>query len=153
MTVEENLLQLGIALPEPPKAVGNYAPWVRTGNLIVTSGQLPWKDNLMLWPGRLGGEVNVEEGYWAARQAALNAIAQLKAAIGDLEKIVRIVRLEGFVHCAPGFRGHPKVLDGASDLLVSVFGDRGIHTRLALGIPDMPLNSCVQLGLWAEVGG
>lgn len=107
----------------------------------------------MLWPGRLGGEVNIEEGYWAARQAALNGIAQLKAAAGDLEKIVRIVRLEGFVHCAPGFRDHPKVLDGASDLLVSVFGDRGKHTRLALGISDMPLNSCVQLGLWAEVSG
>ena len=94
----------------------------------------------------------MEDGYQAARQAGLNAIAQLKSATGgDLEKIRRIVRLEGYVHCAPGFRDHPKVLDGASDLLLEVFEERGKHVRIALGTPDMPLNACVQLGIWAEV--
>lgn len=151
MTAEENLARLGIALPEPPAAVGAYVTWVRTGNLITTSGQLPWKEKVMQWPGRLGEHVTTEDGYQAARLAGTNAIAQLKAATGDLEKISRIVRLEGYVHCAPGFRDHPKVLDGASDLLLAVFGERGRHVRIALGIPDMPINACVQLCVWAEV--
>ena len=108
----------------------------------------------MLYPGRLGEHVWVEDGYKAARQAALNGIAQLHAATeGDLERITRIVRVEGYVHCAPGFRDHPKVLDGASDLFCAVFEERGKHVRTALGIPDMPLNACIQLGIWAEVSG
>src|SRR5207248_11558393 len=131
--------------------VGAYVTWARTGNLILTSGQLPWQNKTMLYPGRLGGEISVEDGYQAARQAGLNAIAQLKSATGgDLERIRRIVRLEGYVHCAPGFRDHPKVLDGASDLLNQVLGDKGQHTRTALGIADMPLDAPVQLVLWAE---
>ncbi len=153
VTAIENLQRLGIAVPEPPAAVGAYVTWVRTGNLVLTSGQLPWQDKVMLYPGRVGGEVSVEDGYRAARQAGLNAIAQLKSAVGDLEKILRIVRLEGYVHCAPGFRDHPKVLDGASDLMLAVFEERGKHARIALGIPDMPLNACIQLGVWAEVSG
>jgi enamine deaminase RidA (YjgF/YER057c/UK114 family) len=140
-----------MVLPEPPAAVGAYVPWVRIGNLVLTSGQLPWRNKTMFHPGRLGGEVSVEDGYQAARQAALNAIAQLQSAAGDLEKIRRIVRLEGYVHCAPGFRDHPKVLDGASNLLLEIFGERGKHARTALGISDMPLNACVQLGVWADV--
>ena len=152
VTALENLQRLSLTLPEPPAAVGAYVTWVRTGNLILTSGQLPWQGTTMLYPGRLGEHVWVEDGYKAARQAALNAIAQLHAATaGDLEKIVRIVRVEGYVHCAPGFRDHPKVLDGASDLFVAVFEERGKHVRTALGIPDMPLNACIQLGIWAEV--
>lgn len=107
----------------------------------------------MLYPGKLGENVWVDDGYKAARQAGLNGIAQLKAAVGDLEKIKRIVRLEGYVHCAAGFRDHPKVLDGASDLFLAVFEERGKHVRIALGIPDMPLNACIQLGIWAEVEG
>jgi enamine deaminase RidA (YjgF/YER057c/UK114 family) len=119
---------------------------------VLTSGQLPWRNKIMLYPGRLGGEVSVEDGYQAARQAGLNAIAQLKSATGgDLERIRRIVRLEGYVYCAPGFRDHPKILDGASDLLLEVFEERGKHVSIALEIPDMPLNACVQLGVWAEV--
>jgi enamine deaminase RidA (YjgF/YER057c/UK114 family) len=119
VTAVENLQRLGMVVPEPPAAVGAYVTWVRTGNLVLTSGQ--------------------------------NAIAQLKSATGDLERIRRIVRLEGYVHCAPGFRDHPKILDGASDLLLEIFEERGKHVRIALGIPDMPLNACVQLGVWAEV--
>ncbi|MBI3683820.1 MAG: RidA family protein [Acidobacteria bacterium] len=151
MTAQENLDHLGIVLPEPPAAVGAYIPWIRTGNLIITSGQLPWKEKHMLWPGRLGDQVTVEEGYQAARLAAINAVAQLQAATADLEKIRRIVRLEGNVHCAESFHEHPRVLDGASDLMLAVFEERGRHTRTALGIRDMPLNACVQISVWAEL--
>ncbi len=151
MTAEEQLTALGIVLPEAPKAVGSYVTWVRTGNLVVTSGQLPWESGRMRWPGRLGEEIDTDRGYQAARLAGLNAIAQLKAATGDLEKVRRIVRLEGNVHCGENFREHPRVLDGASELLIAVFGERGWHTRTAIGVRDMPLNACVQLSVWAEV--
>lgn len=151
MTAEENLKRLGITLPSPPAAVGKYAPWGRTGNLIVMSGQLPWDGPTMKYAGRLGRELTTEEGYQAARLAAINAIAQLKDAAGDLENIARIVRVEGYAHCSEGYREQPQVLNGASDLLVEVFEDRGIHTRIALGIPDMPLNAAVQISVWAEV--
>jgi len=153
MTAEENLRRLGISLPEAPAAVGNYVAWTRTGNLLITSGQLPWEEGEMKHPGRLGGAVNVEQGREAARIAAINAIAQLKHALGDLEKVARIVRLEGNVHSVPGFNEHAQVLNGASDLLVEVFEDRGQHTRTALGMATMPLDAPVQLSVWAEVTG
>ncbi len=151
MSAEDMLRRLGIALPAAPAAVGAYVPWVRTGNLIVTSGQLPWQDGKLAFTGKLGTDLGVEQGYQAARICAINAIAQLKAAVGDLEKVRQIVRLEGYVHSGPGFRDHPKVLNGASDLLNEVFGPRGRHARTALGINEMPLDAAVQLGIWAEV--
>jgi enamine deaminase RidA (YjgF/YER057c/UK114 family) len=119
--------------------------------LIFTSGQLPWRDGKLTHVGKLGAEVSIEQGYQAARQCALNGLAQLNAAVGDLEKVRRIVRLEGYVHAAPGFHEHPKVLDGASALLNEVLGERGRHARTALGINEMPLNAAVQLCLIAEV--
>ena len=151
MTTEEKLQRLGVVLPPAPAPVAAYLPWVRTGNLVLTSGQLPWRDGQMAFSGRLGAELNEEQGYQAARLCAINVLAQLKEAVGDLEKVRQIVRVEGFVHCAPGFRGHPKVLNGASDLFNEVFGLRGQHARLALGISDMPLDAAVQLTVTAEV--
>lgn len=151
MTVEENLTRLGIILPEPPAAVGKYVPWIRTGSLVMTSGQLPWERSVMMYQGRLGRDLTTEEGYAAARLAAINAIAQLKDATGDLEQIVTLLRLEGNVLCDEGFTEHPRVLDGASDLFAEVFDERGKHTRTALGIRDMPLNAAVQISLFAEV--
>ena len=148
MTPEEKLTEMGIVLPEPPAA---YQPWVRVGGLVFTSGQLPFRDGEIAFVGKLGAEVSVEAGYQAARLCALNAVAQLKAATGNLAKIQQIVRLEGYVHCAPGFRAHPQVLNGASDLVAEVFGEKGRHTRLALGINEMPLDAVVQLSLIAEV--
>ncbi len=148
---EQKLEALGLTLPAPPAAVGAYVPFVRTGNLVVTSGQLPWQGGRMLCTGKLGAGLTVEQGQAAARVAALNALAQLKAAAGDLDRVRQIVRLEGYVHCGTGFRQHPQVLDGASELLTAVFGDRGRHTRTALGIHEMPLDAPVQLVLWAEV--
>ena len=151
MSIESRLKELGIKLPSPPAAVAAYVPWVLTGNLVITSGQLPWEDDKLAFVGKLGAELNDEQGYQAARISAINALAQLKAAVGDLDRIVRIVRLEGYVHCAPGFRGHPQVLNGASDLFNEVFGERGRHTRTALGTNEMPLGSPVQLSVYAEV--
>ena len=151
MTAEENLERLGIVLPQAPAAVANYVAWVRTGNLVITSGQLPWEGSVMKYTGRLGTELSTEEGYQAARLATINGIAQLKDAIGDLEKIVQIVRLEGNVYSADGFTEQPQVLNGASDLLMEVFEARGRHTRTALGIHDMPLSAAVQLSFHAEV--
>jgi len=149
--VEQKLEELGIELPEAPAAVGSYVPFVLTGHLLVTSGQLPWLDGQIAFPGRLGAEVSDDDGYQAARLCAINAIAQLKSALGDLDRVERIVRLEGNIHSAPGYRGHPQVLNGASDLFVEVFGEAGLHTRTALGINEMPLDAPVQLSVWAEV--
>ncbi len=151
MSPEERLTQLDITLPSAPAGVGSYIPWIRTGDHVVTSGQLPWKDGEIAYKGRLGEEISVEDGYSAARQCAINALAQLKEAVGELGKVRQIIRLDGFVHTAPGFRGHPQVLNGASELFNEVFGDRGRHTRLALGISEMPLDAAVQLCVWAEV--
>ena len=151
MSIETKLEELGITLPEAPAAVAAYQPWIRTGNLIFTSGQLPFRNGQIAYEGKLGAELSQDDGYQAARQCALNAIAQLKAASGNLDKIQKIVRIEGYVHCADGFRGHPQVLNGASDLVAEIFGEKGKHTRLALGINEMPLNAAVQLAMTAEV--
>ena len=148
---ESRLAELGIMLPEPPGAVAAYVPWIQTGKVIITSGQLPFLDGEIQYPGKLGAEVDIDEGYQAARLCAINAIAQLKAACGDLDRIARILRLEGNVHSAAGFQGQPQVLNGASELINEVFGERGRHTRTALGINEMPLNAAVQLSVMAEV--
>src|SRR5262245_30774478 len=149
--IEQQIRKLGLELPPAPAAVANYVPAVRTGNLLITSGQLPWKDGKLAYTGKLGGDLNAEQGYEAAKLCALNALAQCKALLGDLEKVRRVLRLEGYVHCAPGFRQHPQVLNGASDLINAVFGERGRHARTALGINEMPLDAPLQLVLWAEV--
>ena len=138
-------------MPVAPPAVGFYLPVLRTGNLVVTSGQLPFVGKEIAFKGRLGEELHEQQGADAARICALNALAQIKACIGDLDRITRIVRLEGNVHSAPGFRGQPTVLNGASEFFVDVFGEKGKHTRTALGISEMPLDAAVQLSVWAEV--
>ncbi len=149
-TAENRLKELGIQLPTAPQPVGAYVGVTRVGKLLVTSGQLPWVGDRLLHKGRIGADLTVEQGYEAARISALNALAQLKTELASLEHIKQIVRVEGYVHCAPGFRDHPKVLNGASDLLNKVFGEKGRHTRTALGIADMPLDAPVQLVLWVE---
>ena len=152
MDITENLKRLGVVVPPAPAAVAAYEPWVCTGDLVFTSGQLPWRDGVMAYAGRLGAELTVEQGYQAARQCALNALAQLQAAAGgDINRVRRLVRVEGYVHCAAGFRGHPQVLNGASDLFNAVFGARGAHARLAIGVSDMPLDAAVQITVTAEV--
>ena len=151
MSPEERLHALGLVLPTPPPAVAAYEPWTRSGDLVFTSGQLPWRDGVMAYAGRLGAELDVDQGYQAARLCALNALAQLKAAAGSLGAVERLLRVEGYVHCAPGFRGHPQVLNGASDLFNAVLGDAGRHARLAVGIADMPLDAAVQVMVTARL--
>lgn len=151
MTPEERLSELGIDLPEAPPAVGAYVPWALAGDLVVTSFQLPWRDGELAYTGKLGAELATEDGYEAARLCALNGIAQLKSAAGELARIRQIVRVEGHVGCDPGFTEIPQVLNGASELVNEVFGDRGRHTRTALGHIVMPLDAAVMIGFWAEL--
>jgi enamine deaminase RidA (YjgF/YER057c/UK114 family) len=151
MSIAKRLKELDIELPPAPNPVGAYTAVVRAGSLLVTSGQLPWKGQQLAYKGRLGAELNVEQGYDAARICALNALAQIHAVLGNLDDVRRIVRLEGYVHCTADFRQHPQVLNGASELFNQVLGDRGIHTRTALGIHAMPLDAPIQLVVWAEV--
>ncbi len=153
MTPEEKLAELGIELPEAPAAVGAYVPWARTGNLVVTSFQLPWRGDELAYTGKLGGELTTDDGYQAARLCALNGIAQLKDAAGELSRIARIVRVEGHVGCTPEFGEIPQALNGASELVNEVFGERGRHTRTALGHVVMPLDAAVMIGFWAESEG
>lgn len=150
--VEQKLAALGLELPPAPAAVGFYVPVIRTGNLVITSGQLPFVGKQIAFEGKLGENLHEQEGYDAARLCALNALAQIKACVGSLDAVRRVVRVEGYVHSAPGFRAQPHVLNGASELLVELFGEAGKHTRVAVGVAEIPLNAAVQLAVWVEVG-
>lgn len=150
--IDSRLQELGIDVPQAAAPVANYVGWVRTGNLVVISGQLPLKDGKVSTTGLLGRDVSVEDAAVAARQSGINIIAQLRAACGgDLDKVVRIVRLGGFVACTPDFTDHPKVINGASDLMVEVFGDAGRHARAAVGCPSLPLNAAVEVDALVEI--
>jgi enamine deaminase RidA (YjgF/YER057c/UK114 family) len=149
--VEAKIEQLGHRLPAAPEAVGFYVPVLKTGNLVVTSGQLPFMGKELVFKGKVGSEIHEEDGINAARICVLNALAQIKACVGDLDKVTRIVRLEGFVQSAEKFRNQPHILNGASQFLADVFGEKGRHTRTAIGVSEMPLNAAVQIALWAEV--
>ena len=145
-TVEKKLAELGIVLPEPVVPVANYVPFVRTGNFMVVSGQLCLDaEGKLVAKGQLGGGVSIEDGVKAARACAINILAQLKAALGDLDKIARVVRLGGFINSAPGFPDGPKVMNGASDLMVAVFGDKGRHARTTVGVAVLPLDAAVEV--------
>jgi enamine deaminase RidA (YjgF/YER057c/UK114 family) len=145
-TVEKKLADLGIELPSPAAPVANYVPFVRTGNLLVLSGQLCLDgEGKLVAKGQLGAGVLVEDGAKAARACAINLLAQIKAALGDLDKIARVVRLGGFINSAPGFTDGPKVMNGASDLMVAVFGDKGRHARTTVGVSALPLDATVEV--------
>lgn len=150
-TPEQRLQELGLSLPLPAAGLGAYVPWAITGSLLMTSGQFPKRGGELAYRGRIGAELSEEQAYDACRLAALNCIAQMKEAVGSLSRIRRVVRLEGTVQVAPGFRNHPAALDGASDLVNAVFGERGRHTRMIYTNPDMPLDAPVLLVAMAEV--
>lgn len=145
MGVEQRLKDLGIALPVPAAAVANYVPFVITGNLVFVSGQLPMENGKPAVLGKLGEAVSVEDGVRAARLCGLGLLAQAKAAIGDLDRVKRVVRLTAFVASTPAFIDQPKVVNGASDLMVEVLGDAGRHARVAVGAPSLPLNVAVEI--------
>ncbi|MCU0893475.1 MAG: RidA family protein [Rhodospirillales bacterium] len=144
--IERRLAAAGIVLPELPAAIGSYLPYAASGDLVFVSGQLPWQDGRIAHTGRVGAERNLDEGVAAARLCGLALIAQVRAACaGDLDRVAAVVRLGGFVACAPGFADQPKVLNGASDLMMEVFGEVGRHARAAVGVSSLPLNACVEV--------
>jgi enamine deaminase RidA (YjgF/YER057c/UK114 family) len=144
--VEKALLNLGITLPTPASPVANYVAFVRSGNLVTVSGQLCYGEGGKLEAkGQLGAGVSIEDGQRAARACAINLLAQMKAAVGDLDNITRVVRLGGFVNSAPGFTEGPKVMNGASDLMVEVFGDRGRHARSTVGVSALPADAAIEV--------
>jgi len=144
--VEKKLTDLGIVLPTPAAPVANYVPFVRTGSLLFVSGQISLgTDGKLVAKGKLGGPVAVENGQKAARACAVNLLAQLKAAVGDLDKVVRVVRLGGFINSEPSFLEGPKVMNGASDLMVEVFGDKGRHARTTVGVAALPGDAAVEV--------
>ena len=149
--IETRLKELELSLPSAPEAIGYYVPATRIGNLVVTSGQLPLSGKEVLFTGKIGGTILESHGSNAAKICALNALAQIKALVGSLDKITRIVRVEGYVASAPDFTGQAQVVNGASRLLVDVFGEAGKHTRIAVGAAELPLNASVELVIWAEV--
>lgn len=145
-TVEQKLAEQGIKLHEAPTPVANYVPFVRTGNLLFVSGQVCFApDGKLIAKGKLGAGVSLEDGAAAARGCAVNLLAQVKAALGDLDKVVRVVRLGGFINSAPDFLDGPKVLNGASDLMVAAFGDKGRHARTTVGVASLPADAAVEV--------
>jgi enamine deaminase RidA (YjgF/YER057c/UK114 family) len=145
MSVESNLAAVGLELPSVPAPAANYVPAVRVGNLLYLSGQGPTRDGKPVITGRVGQEVDEEKGYEAAQLCALNGLAVLLAEIGDFDRVERVVKLLGFVNCAPDFGRQPFIINGASDLMVTAFGERGKHARSALGTNSLPFNISVEV--------
>ena len=150
--IDAKLQELGITVPEAAAPVANYVGWAKAGNMVFVSGQVTLEDGEFKYVGKLGDDISLEDGQAAARLCAVNIIAQLKAACdGDLDKIKRIVKLGGFVNSTPDFKQQPQVINGASDLMVEVFGDKGKHTRAAVSAGALPLGVAVEVDCIAEV--
>jgi enamine deaminase RidA (YjgF/YER057c/UK114 family) len=151
MSFDARLTELGITLPPAPKPVATYIPAVRAGDLLFLSGTGPFKDGAIVYAGKLGKDLTVEQGYEAARLTLLNALAMVRQELGTLDRVTRVVRLTGHVASAEGFTQQPAVINGASDLLVQIFGEAGRHARLALGAAELPLNMAIELELILQV--
>ncbi len=151
MTPEQKLAQLGLELPAVAAAAGNYLPVVRSGNLLFCAGTLAMRDGQMTHEGQVGREQTVQTGYESARVAALNSLANIKAHVGELSKVKRVVMVNGFVNAVSGFADSPAVINGASDLLVAVLGDAGRHARAAVAVAGLPRNSTSEVQLVVEV--
>ena len=144
--IEARLAELGLTLPEAAAPAANYVPYVQTGNLVVVSGQITLENGDLKYVGRVGQDFTTDEAYEAAKLCGLNLIAQVKAACGgDLDRVKRVVRLGGFVNCTEDFTDQPKVINGASDLMAEVFGDKGKHARAAVGVNTLPLGVAVEV--------
>ena len=148
--VEERLEAAGIVLPEVPVPLAAYVPGVVSGKMVYTSGQLPMASGSLAYKGRLGEDASVEEGYAAARQCAVNCLGVLKSLLGDLDRVTRVVKVVGFVNSSADFEGQPKVLNGASELLQTAFGDAGVHARSAVGVSSLPLGAMCEVEIAVE---
>ena len=150
--IEAQLKSQGVSLPQAAAPAANYVAFVRSGNLLFVAGQLPvGGDGKIAQIGKLGAGVSIADGAAAAQLCAINILAQVKAATGDLDKVVRCVKLGGFVNCTAEFGEHPKVVNGASDLMVAAFGENGRHARFAVGAPSLPFNACVEIDAVFEI--
>jgi enamine deaminase RidA (YjgF/YER057c/UK114 family) len=150
-TPEERLASLGLEVPEVAKPVAVYVPAVRSGNHVFTSGQLPMRSGELIATGKVGGEVTSEEAVQCAQQCALNALAAIRAEVGELSNVKRVVKVVAFVASTPDFTGQPGVANGVSELLGEVFGDAGVHARSAVGVPVLPLDAPVEVEMVVEV--
>lgn len=151
MSIDQKLADLGITLPTPKPPIANYVPVVKTGDLLFVSGQVSVDGSGTVTTGKLGAGMSIEDGRAAARLCAINVIAQVKAAAGDLDKVVRIVKVVGFVNSTLEFTDQPAVINGCSDLLVEVFGDKGRHARSAVGVASLPFNAAVEVEAIVEI--
>ncbi|CUS39420.1 conserved hypothetical protein [Candidatus Nitrospira nitrosa] len=151
MSYEAKLKELGLTLPDPPKPVANYVPVVRVGDLLFLSGVLPSRDGQLIMTGKLGGNLTIEQGIEASRVAVLNGLSIIRSAAGSLDRVQQIVKMVGHIASAPGFTDQPQVLNGASDLLVSLFGDAGRHARVAVGAAELPRHAPVEIELIVEL--
>ena len=151
MSYEAKLKELGVTLPDPPKPVANYVPAVRVGDLLFLSGVLPSRDGQLIMTGKLGQELSIEQGVEAARVAVLNGLSIIRSATGLLDRVKQIVKMVGHIASASGFMDQPQVLNGASDLLVSVFGNAGRHARVAVGAAELPRHAPVEIELIVEL--
>lgn len=151
MQIEARALELGLEIPEPPKPVAAYVPGVRVGNLVYTSGQVPFVKGELKYRGRIGQDLTLEQGNAAAQTCALNCLGVVKSLIGDLDKVERIVKITGFVASADHFTDQAKVMNGASELVAQIFGEKGKHARAALGTNVLPLNSACEVEMIVQV--
>lgn len=154
--IEEKLTQFGITLQRPSKALGSYVPLVKTGSLVFVSGQLPIEQGSnplkVMFKGKVGKDISISDGKKAAKLCTINALAQIKDANLNLDDIKRFIKLSGFVNCDASFGSHPEVINGASDFLVELFGEKGKHSRVAVGISSLPLDSAVEIDFIIEGG-
>lgn len=151
MSYEHRLNELGVTLPAAPKPVANYVPVVRVGELLFLSGVLPSRDGQLTMTGKLGAALSVEQGMEAAKLAVLNALAIVRGEVGSLDQVKRVVKMVGHIASAPGFTDQPQVLNGASDLLVAIFGEAGRHARVAVGAAELPRQAPVEIELIVQV--
>ncbi len=151
MKIEHKMKELGLILPEVPKPVAEYIPAKKIGDLVFTSGQGPIKDGKFIYVGKIGGEVSLKEGYESAKICAINCLAAIKSVIGSLDKIDEIVKVKGYVNSTSDFYRQPEVVNGASELIVKIFGEKGKHTRSALGTSVLPGNIPVELEMIVKV--
>lgn len=151
MSLENRVQELGLSIPAPAKPVAAYLPAVKSGSLVFVSGQLPMKDGLLQYTGILGKDISIEQGYDAARICALNCLGAVKALVGSLDDVIRIVKVTGFVASTHEFNDHPKVVNGASELMQQIFGEQGMHARAAVGMSSLPLGAPVEVEMIVEV--
>ncbi len=149
--IDEKLKSLNIILPNAPKPAGSYIPVVISNNIVYVSGQIPVKEGKVVFSGKVPTQQSIEEAGKAAKLCAINALAQLKASLGNLDKINKIIRVSGFVNSTPEFDQQPTIINSASDLLFNIFGEKGKHTRIAVGVASLPLESTVELDMIVEI--